>query len=80
MFNSTFVHLPVTTLRKMVKGLSGPKLRKNTIRLLLLLIYSFIMDGKILLNPLTAAGVLRALLDFTLTPDDFTRQWGTPWK
>ena len=31
------------------------------------------------LNPLTAEWVLRALIDF-LTPDDFTRQWGTPWQ
>ena len=30
-------------------------------------------------NPLTAEWALRALIDFSLTPDDFTRQWGTPW-
>jgi len=29
-------------------------------------------------NPLTAEWALRALIDFTLTPDDFTRQWGNP--
>ena len=32
-------------------------------------------------NPLTAEWAHRALIDFTrLTPDDFTRQWGTPWQ
>ena len=31
-------------------------------------------------NALTAVGALMTLIDFTLTPDDFTRQWGTPWQ
>ena len=29
------------------------------------------------INALTAAGALTTLIDFTLTPDDFTRQWRT---
>ena len=30
------------------------------------------------LKPFNSRKCQRTLIDFTLTPDDFTRQWGTP--
>ena len=36
------------------------------------------LPGSIILNPFVSVSALMTLIDFTLTPDDFTRQWGTP--